>query len=91
MPMRRTLVLLLAIGLAGCAGDYETFQPPPLDFGDRPPLRFAVGAVDVRSAYEAKGRRRSSTTPSRLPRKPRPASSWSTGSRRRAARAGCRR
>jgi hypothetical protein len=53
--MRRTLVLLLAIGLAGCAGDYETFQPPPLDFGDRPPLRFAVGAVDIRSAYEAKG------------------------------------
>ena len=52
--MRSILAVLLLVGLAGCAGNYETFQPPPLDFGKEPPLRFAVGAVDVRSAFEPK-------------------------------------
>ena len=53
--MRAVLALLLLVGAAGCARNYETFQPPPLDFGDRPPLRFAVGAIDIRSAYVPKG------------------------------------
>jgi hypothetical protein len=43
--------LLIVIGLAGCAGDYETFAPPPLDFGDRPPLDLAVERIAVDSAY----------------------------------------
>ncbi len=48
-------VLLWCLWVAGCAGDYQTFEPPPLDFGDRPPLRFAVGAIDIQSAYQPKG------------------------------------
>jgi hypothetical protein len=48
-------LLLLAL-LLGCAGDYETFEPPPLDFGGRPPLRFAVDSVSVQSAYRPAGR-----------------------------------
>jgi hypothetical protein len=53
--MRTVLAILLLVTLAGCANKYETFQPPPLDFGDQPPLRFAVGAIDIKSAYEPKG------------------------------------
>jgi hypothetical protein len=54
--MRAVLTIgLLVLGLAGCAEKYQTFQPPPLDFGDRPPLRFAVGAIDIQSAYQPKG------------------------------------
>ena len=52
--MRRALALLLLVGLAGCADSYQTFQPAPLEFGGQP-LRFAVGAVDVQSAYQPKG------------------------------------
>ena len=49
------LVLGLVLGLGGCAEKYQTFQPPPLDFGNQPPLRFAVGAIDIQSAYQPKG------------------------------------
>ncbi len=49
------LILGLVLGLGGCAEKYETFQPPPLDFGDQPPLRFAVGAIDIQSAYQPHG------------------------------------
>ncbi len=49
------LVLGLVLGLGGCAEKYETFQPPPLDFGNQPPLRFAVAAIDIQSAYQPKG------------------------------------
>lgn len=54
-PMRGLAVVLLILLLAGCARDYETFEPPPLDFGDRAPLRFAVGDVVVQSAYRPQG------------------------------------
>jgi hypothetical protein len=48
----RGLRLLLVIGLlAGCASDYETFEPPPLDFSDRPPLDLAVERIAVDSVY----------------------------------------
>ena len=47
--------LLLALP-AGCARDYETFEPPPLDFSGQPPLRFAVDEVVVQSAYRPPGR-----------------------------------
>ena len=54
--MRALGGLLLIAVLAGCAGDYETFEPPPLDFSGRPPLRFAVDSVSVQSAYRPAGR-----------------------------------
>jgi hypothetical protein len=53
--MARPLVLLLALLAAACAREYETFQPPPLELADRPPIRFEVGQVSVRSAYEPEG------------------------------------
>ncbi|MGH6943416.1 MAG: hypothetical protein ACREH6_04230 [Geminicoccaceae bacterium] len=52
--MRRLSPLVLLTVLAACAG-YETFQPPPLDYGDRAPLRFAVQSVAVESAYHSSG------------------------------------
>lgn len=53
--MRVLRGLLLITLLAGCAGDYETFQPPPLDLGGQPPLRFAVDAITVESAFRQAG------------------------------------
>ena len=53
MPMLRALLLITL--LAGCAGDYETFEAPPLDLGGQPPLRFAVDAITVESAYRPAG------------------------------------
>lgn len=48
----RGLVAALAAGLlAACSSSYETFRPPPLDFSERAPLRLAVQAVTVQSAY----------------------------------------
>jgi hypothetical protein len=54
--MRSVVAVLLILLLAGCARDYETFEPPPLDFSERPPLRFAVDEVVVQSAYRPPGR-----------------------------------
>jgi hypothetical protein len=54
--MRSVFVVLLTLLLAGCARDYETFEPPPLDFSERPPLRFAVDEVVIQSAYRPPGR-----------------------------------
>ncbi len=54
--MRLLGVPLLLGLLAACAHQYETFQPPPLDFSDRPKLRFAVDAVTVQSAYQPPGK-----------------------------------
>lgn len=48
--------LLLAVGvLWACTGNYETFQPPPLDYSDREPLELAVERVVVDSAYRPAG------------------------------------
>jgi hypothetical protein len=48
--------LVVAIGLLGaCAGDYETFEPPPLDFSDRQPLNLAVDRVTIDSVYRPAG------------------------------------
>jgi hypothetical protein len=52
MPSLR-LLLLVAV-LAGCA-TYEAFEPPPLDYSDRAPLRLAVDSVAVQSAYTSPG------------------------------------
>ena len=41
--------------LAGCAGDYQSFQPPPLDLSNQPTLRFAVDQITVESAYQPAG------------------------------------
>jgi hypothetical protein len=44
--------LPIVIGLlAGCAGGYESFTPPPLDFADRPPLQLAVERIAIDSVY----------------------------------------
>jgi hypothetical protein len=48
--------LVAVIGLlGGCAGDYRTFQPPPLDFSDRQPLDLAVERVAIDSVYRPAG------------------------------------
>jgi hypothetical protein len=48
--------LVVVIGLlGGCASDYESFEPPPLDFSDRPPLNLAVDRVTVDSVYRPAG------------------------------------
>jgi hypothetical protein len=53
--MRAWRGLLLVVLLAGCAGDYQTFEPPPLDFSGQPTLRFAVERIDIESAYRSPG------------------------------------
>jgi hypothetical protein len=53
--MRQLRAVLLITLLAGCAGDYETFQPPPLDLSGQPALRFAVDQITVESAYRPAG------------------------------------
>jgi hypothetical protein len=53
--MRAGWGLLLVVLLAGCAGDYQTCEPPPLDFSAQPTLRFAVERIDVESAYRSPG------------------------------------
>lgn len=47
---------LLAVGLLwACTGDYETFQPPPLDYSDREPIELAVEQVAIDSVYRPEG------------------------------------
>jgi hypothetical protein len=53
MPALRGLLLILL--LTACAGDYETFQPPPLDLRGQPVLRFAVDQIAIESAYRPAG------------------------------------
>ena len=48
--------LVVVIGLlGGCAGEYESFTPPPLDFSDRQPLNLAVDRVTMDSVYRPAG------------------------------------
>jgi hypothetical protein len=53
--MRTLTGFLLIALLAGCAGDYQTVQPPPLDFSGQPTLRFAVDRITVESTYRPAG------------------------------------
>lgn len=48
-------MVVLACLLAACAREYQSFRPPPLDFGDRPPLALAVDRVTVQSAHRPQG------------------------------------
>ena len=48
---RAAAAAVLTSLLVACAGGYETFQPPPLDFSGSAPLRLAVDQVIVQSAY----------------------------------------
>lgn len=41
--------------LGGCASDYQTFEPPPLDFSNRPPLELAVERITIDSVYRPAG------------------------------------
>jgi hypothetical protein len=46
----------IVIGLlGGCGSDYQSFEPPPLDFGDRPPLELAVQRITIDSVYRPAG------------------------------------
>ena len=48
--------LVVVIGLlGGCAGEYQSFDPPPLDFSDRQPLDLAVDRVTIDSVYRPAG------------------------------------
>ena len=48
--------LLLVVGLlCACTSDYETFEPPPLDYSDREPFELAVERVTVDSVYRPAG------------------------------------
>jgi hypothetical protein len=50
------VLLVVATALIGaCAGGYETFAPPPLDFSDRQPLSLAVERVAIDSVYRPAG------------------------------------
>jgi len=55
MPARGARLLLVVGLLWACTSDYETFQPPPLDYSDREPLELAVERVTVDSAYRPAG------------------------------------
>jgi hypothetical protein len=53
---RAWLLIVTVIGLLGaCTSDYETFEPPPLDFSDRQPLDLAVQRVAIDSLYRPAG------------------------------------
>ena len=48
--------LIVALALLGaCASDYETFEPPPLDYSDRQPLSLLVDRVAIDSVYRPAG------------------------------------
>ena len=50
------LWFVVVIGLiCGCASDYESFEPPPLDFSDRQPLELAVDRITIDSVYRPAG------------------------------------
>jgi hypothetical protein len=51
---RAWLVVIVGL-LGGCASDYESFVPPPLDFSDRQPLDLAVERVTIDSVYRPAG------------------------------------
>jgi hypothetical protein len=51
----RAALLIVLGALGACTGDYQTFEPPPLDFSDRPPLDLAVERVAIDSAYRPAG------------------------------------
>jgi hypothetical protein len=51
----RVLLVVAAALLGACASEYETFEPPPLDFSNRQPLRLAVDRVAVDSVYRPAG------------------------------------
>ena len=54
IAVRAWLVVVIGL-LGGCAGAYETFDPPPLDFSDRQPLDLAVDRVTIDSVYRPAG------------------------------------
>ena len=50
------LWFVVVIGMiCGCASDYESFEPPPLDFSDRQPLELAVDRITIDSVYRPAG------------------------------------
>jgi hypothetical protein len=52
--VRVCLVAALML-LGACASEYQSFEPPPLDFGDRQPLSLEVERVAIDSVYVPTG------------------------------------
>jgi hypothetical protein len=48
---RAAIAAIVTSLLVACSSSYETFRPPPLDYSAQAPLRLAVAAVTVQSAY----------------------------------------
>jgi hypothetical protein len=55
VPAARAWLVVVIGLLGGCAGDYQTFDPPPLDFSNRQPLDLAVDRVTIDSVYRPAG------------------------------------
>jgi hypothetical protein len=55
VPAARAWLVVVIGLLGGCAGDYQTFDPPPLDFSDQQPLDLAVDRVVIDSVYRPAG------------------------------------
>ena len=55
MTALRVLLVVATALLGACASEYETFDPPPLDFSDRQPLSLAVDRVAIDSVYRPAG------------------------------------
>ena len=52
--VRVALVVLIGL-LGGCARQYQSFEPPPLDFSDRPALQLAVERITIDNVALAAG------------------------------------
>ena len=53
--VRRLGIVLLITLATACTRQYETFEPPPLDFSGRQALLLAVERVTVQSAFRSQG------------------------------------
>jgi hypothetical protein len=50
---RRLFGLVLGLVATACAERYESFEPPPLSYADRMPIRLRVSAVLIESAFRS--------------------------------------
>lgn len=51
----RTWLIAALVLLGACATEYQSFEPPPLDFSDRQPLKLAVERIAIDSLYRPTG------------------------------------
>lgn len=55
MTAARFALFVAVVLLGACAREYETFEPPPLDFSNRQPLNLLVARVSIDSVYRPAG------------------------------------